>query len=429
LALPSPQFMPAMPMFWIMVISPESGAESTAGNDVGDRGPDDGRDKGEGKSEHRHGNVERDAGVAHHEKYRDEYEHTEAHDGGAASHLVGEKTDDGSAEHGKGGEDAEQESAKLAAGAVGVHEILHGKGFKGKDGGVEDDAETDEIPVGVPEVLDILEDDFVGLACLAEGVMFLGAGLHDPVGDGSGDAERHEGDADQPGALPGVVGGVRPGGRVLRQPTAEAGEHEVEAEGETEFLALEPLGDRRGNGDDERLGAHPEDEAPRGHYREERTEGREHGSGQADAAEDQQGAAHAQAVDENSADEDGGDGGDGIKGIEQADILIGEMKLLLENVSQRLQGVVKIIIAEHGDAEPEKDQPAIELAGLGCGDGLGHEGTFPASEFGKSECSRNRGWAASCGRRWLPEAAAGTALGSAGEQGREHCAGWRGKEW
>ena len=230
---------------------------------------------------------------------------------------------------------------------------------------------------------------------------------------GPSDAERDEGDADEPGALPGVVGGVRPGGRVLRQPTAEAGEHEVESEGEAELLALEPLGDRRGNGDDERLGAHAEDEASRGHDGEERTEGGEHGAGQADAAEDQQGAAHAKAVDEDSANEDGGDGGDGIEGIEQADVLIGEVKLLLEDVGQRLQGVVKIIVAEHGDAEPEKDQPAIELAGLGCRDGLGHEGTFPASECGKSECSRNRGGAASC-----RQAVAGRAYRGSGQRKR-----------
>ncbi len=36
-------------------------------------------------------------------------------------------------------------------------------------------------------------------------------------------------------------------------------------------------------------------------------------------AEDQQCAADAEAVDENSADENGGDGGDGVEGVEQAE--------------------------------------------------------------------------------------------------------------
>jgi hypothetical protein len=48
------------------------------------------------------------------------------------------------------------------------------------------------------------------------------------------------------------------------------------------------------------------------------------------------------------------------------------VKLLLEDVGERLQRVVKIIVAEHGDAEPEKDEPAVELTRLGSGDGLGH---------------------------------------------------------
>jgi hypothetical protein len=49
------------------------------------------------------------------------------------------------------------------------------------------------------------------------------------------------------------------------------------------------------------------------------------------------------------------------------------VKLLLENVGEGLQCIIKVIVAKHGDAEPEKDQPTIELAGLGRGDGLGHE--------------------------------------------------------
>ena len=146
-----------------------------------------------------------------------------------------------------------------------------------------------------------------------------------------------------------------PGGRVLRQPTAEAGEHEIESESEAELLALEPLGDGRGDGDDERFGSHAEEEASASHDFKARAEGCEHGAGEADASEEQQGATHAKAVDEDSADEYRSDGCDGVEGIEQADVLIGEMKLLLQNVGERLQRVVEIIVAEHGDAEPEKD--------------------------------------------------------------------------
>jgi hypothetical protein len=35
------------------------------------------------------------------------------------------------------------------------------------------------------------------------------------------------------------------------------------------------------------------------------------------------------------------------------------MKLLLKDVGERFQCVVEVVVAEHGDAKPEKNQPTI----------------------------------------------------------------------
>jgi hypothetical protein len=119
----------------------------------------------------------------------------------------------------------------------------------------------------------------------------------------------------------------------------------------------------------ERLGAQAEHEAARRHHRERPAERGEHGAREAQHAEDERGAADADAVDDDPADQHHHDVGEGVDGVQQADVGVGEAELRLEDVGQGADRVVDVVVPEHGQADQDEDGPAEGLRRLEAGYG------------------------------------------------------------
>ena len=100
--------------------------------------------------------------VGHHQVYRDQQNRAEHHKERALSDAINEQAEQRCSEHGEEGKDADQESPDFAGGVMGLDKELNGESFKGKDGGVKNDAQRDNVPVRDAEVGDVLEDYFVG---------------------------------------------------------------------------------------------------------------------------------------------------------------------------------------------------------------------------------------------------------------------------
>ncbi len=74
--------------------------------------------------------------------------------------------------------------------------------------------------------------------------------------------------------------------------------------------------------------------------------------------------AQSDAVNDDSANNDREDVGEAVSRLEQADVGVGEVKLLDQQVGDWAERVVEVVIAEHGQADENQHQPAVHLAGL-----------------------------------------------------------------
>src|SRR5438270_4463614 len=94
-------------------------------------------------------------------------------------------------------------------------------------------------------------------------------------------------------------------------------------------------------------------------------------------AEDHQRLTQANAVNDETAYQDGKDVRETVNGLEEADVEIGETQLLLQDVSDRAKRIVRVIAAEHGQADKDQHQPAVKPAGLRTS-GVVHQRSFPS---------------------------------------------------
>src|SRR5277367_4230696 len=98
--------------------------------------------------------------------------------------------------------------------------------------------------------------------------------LERPVDGGANHREDSGADGNHQRPLPtwlsvravGVEDVVGPGGRVVCGDRSETRDEEIDAEGEAELFALEPLRQNGGDGNDHRLGAEAEDGPARDHH-------------------------------------------------------------------------------------------------------------------------------------------------------------------
>ena len=102
--------------------------------------------------------------------------------------TLSERSDDGRADHGEHGERAQHPSTQRQRGVLGIDEIGDGKCLEREDRRVEDDTQSDEVPVGEIEGLHIGEDDLVLLAFGRQRRGFLRAHFEDVVTDCADDA-------------------------------------------------------------------------------------------------------------------------------------------------------------------------------------------------------------------------------------------------
>src|SRR5437879_12717617 len=92
---------------------------------------------------------------------------------------------------------------------MGLHEKFHRKRLEMEKGRVEDDTKRDDEPITHAKLPKVRENDFVG-GDLAETVMVFGPYFHDPVDDGSDQAQAGKGHRDNEGRAPVGIGGSRP---------------------------------------------------------------------------------------------------------------------------------------------------------------------------------------------------------------------------
>ena len=133
------------------------------------------------------------------------------------------------------------------------------------------------------------------------------------------------------------------------------------------WRALEPVAQRRGDGDDHRLGAETEEEPSERHDGKRAGHagqvdlvgsGAQQRADEADRGESQRGVARAEPIDEHAADQDHHDVRGAVDGVERSDLCRAEAELGSQDVCERRDRVVDVVVAEHRQAGEQQDQPA-----------------------------------------------------------------------
>ena len=104
---------------------------------------------------------------------------------------------------------------------------------------------------------------------------------------------------------------------------AEAGDGEIEAEGEGELLALEPLSEESGLGDGEVLPSHSEQDSAQEHHRPGAgggAEGEEGLAGENERGEDEHAERSAEPIHEETSEEREEHVGNGVDGVEEGEV-------------------------------------------------------------------------------------------------------------
>ena len=186
-----------------------------------------------------------------------------------------------------------------------------------------------------------------------------------------------------------AVGEAGPAGRHLRAERPEPRDGEVQPERQAQLLALEPARDRRRDGDDQRLGAEPEQQPAGRHDRDDRRHAarrrtptrrrfssaftpipsgaRAGVSGHAVTTAPTKQMTPNSIVDFfvpmrsmiDAADEHHHDVREAVDRLQEADARVVEA-LLAEQRRQRADAVVHVVVAEHRQADEHEHQPAIE---------------------------------------------------------------------
>src|SRR5208337_2170200 len=209
-----------------------------------------------------------------------------------------------------------------------LDEELHGEGLEWKDGRVEGDAKSNDIPVTHAKLEQVGKDDFVG-GGFSQVEVLLRLRLHDPINDGPDDAEDREGKGNQERPAPVGISRARPSWGIERGERAQSADGQVDPESEAQFLALEPPRQSSRDRNVQRFSSHAEDKPSRRHDREVT---RRCGNGRADQAEhaeNHQRLPQAETVNDEAADDDGEDIWKAVNRLEQADVFVREPKLLL----------------------------------------------------------------------------------------------------
>ena len=208
--------------------------------------------------------------------------------------------------------------------------------------------------------------------------MRLRAALEDPVDQSRDQRDAAEGRGDQQRRAPARgVGIPRPHRRQVRGIGTGPRDAQIEAEREPELLALEPLSEGRGHRHDHGLGAEAEHEASRSHPDERAGKPGDDRAGEADRREDQRRRPGADTIDDHPADEHHDDVRQAVDRVERADLRRGEPELILQDVRQRRDGVVGVVVAEHGQADEHQHAPADGGGRRGLvRNGVGHGGSL-----------------------------------------------------
>ena len=319
--------------------------------------------------------------VGHQEVDRHQQQRPEHHKSGAFAHAVHQQAEQRGGDHGGEGKQTVEQTGFFNGGGrcqssvIGENfagEEINREGAKRKNGGVEGEAECDDIPVGPVEAEDTAEIKLINLARLGQVVIFLRVSLQSPVDQGGSDREDASASRQQQRTTPTggrlralrIEDGVGPGGRVVSCNRGQAGDGEVDAESETELLAAEPLGQSSGDGHDHGLGTQTEDGASRDHgdriapecgkQRAQQTEHRKNGDR----------FFGADAVNDDSTDQQGEHGSYAVAGIQPGKRGGREAELIDEDSFQRIDAVVNIVVAAHGQADEDQHGPAVEARGL-----------------------------------------------------------------
>jgi hypothetical protein len=121
-------------------------------------------------------------------------------------------------------------------------------------------------------------------------------------------------------------------------------------------------GHRSQGGDAEGLRTDAEEEPAGGHHREGGAGGREGGAEEADAGRPEHRAPGAQPVDHDPANQDQDDVGEAVDGVQQADLCVAEVKLALEQVGDRADRVVDVVVPEARERDERHGEQAYVLA-------------------------------------------------------------------
>ena len=151
----------------------------------------------------------------------------------------------------------------------------------------------------------------------------------------------------------GHVGGVR----------SRARDAQVDPERESQLTADEPLTDGDGDRHDHRFGAQAENQAAGGHDRKARRHRGQEGAARTDDGKQQRRKTRPKPVDDDAADEHHDDVGKAVDRVERADLRIGEAEQALQRVGHRANGIVDVVVAEHGDTQRDQHGPAPRRGG------------------------------------------------------------------
>src|ERR1019366_122504 len=151
---------------------------------------------------------------------------------------------------------------------------------------------------------------------------------------------------------------MRPSRRVVRRHRGQTGNGEVDPEGETQLLALKPLGEHGRDRNDHGFGAQTKHGAAGDHHAGSPARGGERGSQQAKYGKERNRLLRANAVDDDAADQQGRNRSYAIGRVQPPERGGGETQLIDKNAFQRVDAVVNVVVAAHRQADKQQHSPA-----------------------------------------------------------------------
>src|SRR6185295_19007328 len=119
----------------------------------------------------------------------------------------------------------------------------------------------------------------------------------------------------------------------------------------------EPESERSDDGDGHRFGAEAEEQPPERHDGEARRHGGEDRADEADRREPERRASGAEAIHDHTADQHHDDIGRAVDRIQRTELAVAEPELPLEQVRDRRDAVVHVVVAEHRETDEREHGP------------------------------------------------------------------------